>query len=86
VISSLLILGSCCAIGIYLPNIVVIWSFLGSTLCCGIAFILPPFIYLKLRGCSILEDTASKKAFALLVFGVIASVVCTIESALNASG
>jgi sodium-coupled neutral amino acid transporter 11 len=80
---SLCILGTACAIAICIPDIVVIWSFLGSTMCSGIAFILPPSIYLKLRRVSYSHDWESKKAFSLLVTGVLICIVCTVESVLN---
>ena len=66
-------------------DVVVIWSFAGSTVSILIAFFLPALFYLKLRKGSIRHDKHKMMALALLVVSVLMFVLCTYEAFLNAS-
>jgi amino acid permease len=70
-----------------IPNIVSVYSFLGSIFCNSLAFILPPVLYLKQQTClhkrsfaSIFMkpiSTGQRLATVLLIFGVLSTVMCT---------
>lgn len=68
-------------VAVYIPEITIIWAFMGSTVSMLIAFVLPAACYLALRRWK-RQSTLRKRrgAWVLLVTGSVLTVVCTISS------
>ena len=63
-----------------IPRIVNVWGIVGSTLASLAIFVLPAFFFLKLqRG----RNQKAYNALALLVFGVVMCVACTVDSIMD---
>lgn len=69
---------------IYIPEVTTVWSILGSTVCMLVSFVFPAACYLSIRRRS--SWTTCPKCWAsiaLLVWGIVMCVVCTIQSAVE---
>ena len=77
-VETVVILGSSLAIAIAVPNVVVVWSFMGSTVSMLIAMIIPAVLFLKIRTKA--STVSRSKAWILLVFGCVMGVACTYQS------
>ena len=76
----------CCVamtVAVIVDDVVVIWSFAGSTVAIIIAYFLPALFYLKLRRGPICRDRHKIYAFIILVGSIIACVLCTYEAVTN---
>lgn len=71
---SILIFGYICAVAV--PGVGVVWSICGSSMSLIIGFFVPSACYLKIRSKKNLNPR-SLAAWAMLVFSVFASVICT---------
>lgn len=78
------ILSSAVFVASRIPRIVELWAFIGSTLASVTMFVLPATFYLRLRKKPLLSDRKSIVALALGVFGILAGILCTIDSVRNA--
>lgn len=76
---------SACGLAIVIPDVVLVWSFVGSTLCASISFVFPPLMYLIVRREHVFHDKSTTKAFLFLCLGIVVVISCTVESILNAS-
>ncbi|KNC49472.1 uncharacterized protein AMSG_05486 [Thecamonas trahens ATCC 50062] len=78
-IETVLIIASSLAFAIAVPSVVIVWSFMGSTISMLIAFVLPALYYLKIRAA---RSTNPRRvaAVGLLCFGMIMLVACTYQS------
>lgn len=86
-------------IAIHIPDVIIIWSFVGATLSSLLSFVFPPLFYLVLRPRMRMEfnathrflgipglqrDKHSIQALCLLIFGMSLCLICTTESIVNA--
>ena len=67
------------AVGISVPGVAVVWSVVGSSMALLIGFTIPSACYLKIRSRKRLNPR-SLSAWLLLVFSVVASIVCTSQT------
>jgi amino acid permease len=82
-IISLVLLGSALLMAVSIPNIAVVWDFLGATTSTVACFVCPAVFYLRLRKKPVFHDLNGVKALLLLVTGAVMCVLCTIDSIMN---
>ena len=80
---SLLVCGTALVIATAVGNVVVIWSFAGSTTSILISYLLPSLFYLKLRKGPVWGDRHKCRAAVLLAGSVVMLVVCTCTAVYN---
>jgi amino acid permease len=76
VTSTLVILICCYFIAVAVPGVGIVWSICGSSMALIIGFFIPAACYLKIRSNKMMNPR-SLGAWSLLVFSMLASVVCT---------
>jgi amino acid permease len=70
--------GSGLLVAIFIPEITIVWSFMGSTVCMLIGYVLPAACYLALRRWGTQTQLRNfAKAWVLVVGGSVLTVVCT---------
>lgn len=83
VLKTLFIVSSSLLVAALIPGILVVWTFMGSTICLVIAYIFPCIFYLKVRRHKGWTIRSVAAAF-LLVLSAVAGVACTYEAAMHA--
>lgn len=78
VLEAFLIQSSGLVVAIFIPEITVVWSFMGSTVCMLIGYVIPGACYLGLRNWGSQQSLSNwMGAWALVVGGSVLTVVCT---------
>jgi hypothetical protein len=76
VTSTLVILLCCYIVAVAVPGVGIVWSICGSSMALIIGFFIPAACYLKIRSNKMMNPR-SLGAWSLIVFSVVASIVCT---------
>jgi len=82
-IEALLIQSTAIVTAIFIPEITFVWSVMGSTVCMLVAFILPAACYLSLHKWQVLRTRRCFGALALLILGILLSIVCSVQSVMQ---
>lgn len=71
-----LILGSATVLAVYVPDVAIVWSVMGSTVSILLVYVLPPAFYLRIRARKAF-NIRKAAAWAMLAFGLVAEVFCS---------
>jgi hypothetical protein len=83
--STLMIVGMCYLGAVSVSGVETVWSFIGSSMAFYIAFILPCGCFVAIKGAVPTRAMGGdrKEAWAILLFSVVGTVVCTVNNTLG---
>ncbi|XP_047136158.1 sodium-coupled neutral amino acid transporter 5 isoform X1 [Hydra vulgaris] len=82
-LETVLIVGTSYILAYFVPQVNMIWGFVGSVGCTTLIYIIPPAFYLRIRKHPEQPDFKKVSAFLLLVFGVILLGIGLYQSFMN---